>query len=84
VKLSYIGDGNNVANSLLLGAGLLGMNISVACPKGFMPEKDSVARAKEWPPLPAFRRNHAGHRQGGERSALHLHRRMGEHGQGER
>ncbi len=47
VKLAYIGDGNNVANSLLLGAGLLGMNISVACPTGFMPEKDSVARAKE-------------------------------------
>ncbi|HXC62434.1 MAG TPA: ornithine carbamoyltransferase, partial [Nitrospiria bacterium] len=34
LKLAYIGDGNNVANSLIEGALRLGMNISLACPKG--------------------------------------------------
>ncbi len=34
-KLTYLGDGNNVANSLLFGAALLGMNFSIATPRGF-------------------------------------------------
>jgi len=38
VKLTYIGDGNNMANSLLLGAAILGINISVATPKNYKPE----------------------------------------------
>jgi ornithine carbamoyltransferase len=35
VNLAYIGDGNNVANSLLLAAALVGMNINIASPKGY-------------------------------------------------
>jgi len=35
VKLAYVGDGNNVANSLLLAASLVGMNISIASPRGY-------------------------------------------------
>jgi ornithine carbamoyltransferase len=35
VKLAYVGDGNNVANSLLLAATLIGMNISIASPRGY-------------------------------------------------
>lgn len=35
LKLAYVGDGNNVAHSLLLGCAKTGMNISVACPEGY-------------------------------------------------
>lgn len=45
VKLAYIGDGNNVANSLLMGASLLGVNIAIATPKKFEPEMPVVEKA---------------------------------------
>lgn len=38
-KLAYIGDGNNVANSLALGAAMVGMDFSIACPKGYEPDE---------------------------------------------
>ncbi len=47
IKLFYIGDGNNVANSLILGAAILGMSISVACPKVYMPDKDLIEKAEQ-------------------------------------
>ncbi|MFH0976643.1 MAG: ornithine carbamoyltransferase [Spirochaetota bacterium] len=47
VKLFYIGDGNNVANSLLLGAAVLGMEISLACPKPCFPDKEIVEKARQ-------------------------------------
>ncbi|MDL2323698.1 ornithine carbamoyltransferase [Ruminococcaceae bacterium OttesenSCG-928-A16] len=37
LKMAYIGDGNNMANSLIAGALLTGMQISVACPVGYQP-----------------------------------------------
>ncbi|WP_010315517.1 ornithine carbamoyltransferase [Synechococcus sp. CB0205] len=37
LTLSYVGDGNNVAHSLMLCGGLLGVNIRVGCPKGYEP-----------------------------------------------
>jgi ornithine carbamoyltransferase len=37
LKLAYVGDGNNVCNSLLLGGALEGMSIAVACPAGYEP-----------------------------------------------
>ena len=46
-RLAYIGDGNNVANSLIEAASLTGMNISLACPKGYDPDPDVLKRAKE-------------------------------------
>ncbi len=45
VKLTYIGDGNNVANSLLIGAAILGTDITVACPKKFEPEMEVIEKA---------------------------------------
>jgi ornithine carbamoyltransferase len=36
-KIAYVGDGNNVANSLLVGAGLFGLNLTVASPPGYEP-----------------------------------------------
>ena len=38
-KLVYIGDGNNMANSLIVGGLKSGMTVSVACPKGYEPDK---------------------------------------------
>ena len=45
VKMTYIGDGNNVANSLLIGAAIIGINITIASPKNFEPEMDVVKKA---------------------------------------
>ena len=47
IKLAYIGDGNNVAHSLITGAALLGIEICVASPEGYGPDKDVAAKAKE-------------------------------------
>ena len=47
VSVAYIGDGNNVAHSLLLAGGMLGMDVRVACPKGYEPFPQVVDRAKE-------------------------------------
>lgn len=38
LKLCYIGDGNNMANSLIVGGLKVGMIVSVACPKGYQPD----------------------------------------------
>jgi len=48
LKLAYVGDGNNVCNSLLLGCSKVGMDISVACPKGYEPNKGIVKMAKNY------------------------------------
>ncbi|MCX7772637.1 MAG: ornithine carbamoyltransferase [Clostridia bacterium] len=47
LKMAYIGDGNNVANSLLIGCAKVGMNISVATPKGYECDTESVKLAQE-------------------------------------
>jgi ornithine carbamoyltransferase len=39
VKLAYVGDGNNVCNSLIVGCKKVGIKISVACPKGYEPKE---------------------------------------------
>ncbi len=43
---AYVGDGNNMAHSYLLGAPLAGMDIRVATPKGYAPDADVVERAR--------------------------------------
>ncbi|RLE55911.1 MAG: ornithine carbamoyltransferase [Candidatus Methanomethylicota archaeon] len=46
INLTYLGDGaNNVCHSLLIGCSKLGLNIKVACPKGYEPKKDVVEKA---------------------------------------
>lgn len=47
LKLAYVGDGNNVAHSLLLDAARLGMNCSIATPAGYEPNAAIVAQARE-------------------------------------
>lgn len=48
-KLCYIGDGNNMANSLIVGCLKVGMKISVACPKGYEPDPKVIDFAKDNP-----------------------------------
>ena len=47
IEFAYVGDGNNVCNSLLLGAALVGMNIRVAAPEGFWPNPIILNTARE-------------------------------------
>jgi ornithine carbamoyltransferase len=47
LKLAYVGDGNNVAHSLLYGCSKMGMDITLGCPKGYEPDGGVIARAKE-------------------------------------
>jgi ornithine carbamoyltransferase len=47
VHLTYVGDGNNVAHSLMLGAALFGSHITVATPKGFEPSAEVLVAARE-------------------------------------
>jgi ornithine carbamoyltransferase len=47
LQLTYVGDGNNVCNSLLLGCAITGMNMRVATPKSHAPNGDIIAKAQE-------------------------------------
>ncbi len=47
VVLTFIGDGNNVANSLILCGALLGVEVRIACPKGYEPNPLVIKKAQE-------------------------------------
>lgn len=47
IKACYIGDGNNVAHSLMLGAARVGMHMTVICPKGYEPQEKVTRLATE-------------------------------------
>ncbi len=47
LKLCFVGDGNNMANSLIAGAVKVGMKITVCCPKGYEPDEELVKWGKE-------------------------------------
>ena len=49
LKLCYIGDGNNMANSLIVGGLKCGMEVSVACPEGYDPDPQVLEFAKSDP-----------------------------------
>ena len=46
LTLTYVGDGNNIANSLMLGCSLVGMNIRITTPFGYEPDEVIVEKAK--------------------------------------
>jgi len=46
LTMTYLGDGNNVAHSLLLGGVLMGMNVRLACPNGYLPSSEIVQQAQ--------------------------------------
>ncbi|WP_177918376.1 ornithine carbamoyltransferase [uncultured Eubacterium sp.] len=47
LKMCYIGDGNNMANSLIVGGLKTGMKVSVACPEGYQPDNAVLNFAKD-------------------------------------
>ena len=47
LKLCFVGDGNNMANSLIVGGIKMGMEVSIACPKGYEPDSDIIKWASE-------------------------------------
>jgi ornithine carbamoyltransferase len=47
LKLAYIGDGNNVAHSLLYGCSKVGINFTLGCPKGYEPNPEVVSQAEK-------------------------------------
>jgi ornithine carbamoyltransferase len=48
LKMVYIGDGNNMANSLIVGGLKMGMDVAVACPENFDPDKKVLDFAKDY------------------------------------
>ena len=46
LKIAYVGDGNNTANSLMLGAGLVGADFWIATPKGYEPSERFIRDSK--------------------------------------
>ena len=48
LKMCYIGDGNNMANSLIVGGLKTGMSVSVACPENYHPAATTLAFAKKY------------------------------------
>ncbi len=47
LKLCFVGDGNNMANSLIVGGIKMGMKVAIACPDNYQPDAEIVAWAKE-------------------------------------
>ncbi len=46
VKMAYVGDGNNVCNSLIEAAAVLGFDLAVACPEGYEPHMETLENAR--------------------------------------
>ena len=49
LRFCYIGDGNNMANSLTVGALKVGMSVSLGCPEGYYPDQTIIDFAKQYP-----------------------------------
>lgn len=45
LKLAYVGDGNNMANTLLIGCAMMGLDVSIASPEGYEPNGKAVSEA---------------------------------------
>ena len=48
LKMCYIGDGNNMANSLIVGGLKVGMSVSIACPEGYRPDNEVLEFTKTY------------------------------------
>ena len=85
LKVAYIGDGNNVAHSLMFAGAQLGAHVWVATPPNYEPKADAIKWAQE---RGARDGRHLHHHQRSRRGSLgrrrDLHRRLGQHGPGSR
>ncbi|EWG12572.1 ornithine carbamoyltransferase [Cytobacillus firmus] len=50
-NLAYIGDGNNVAHSLMIASAKMGVNITIACPAGYEPDQSVLQQSQEFAEL---------------------------------
>ncbi|MEE0265991.1 MAG: ornithine carbamoyltransferase, partial [Acutalibacteraceae bacterium] len=57
LKLCFVGDGNNMANSLIVGCLKTGMSVTIACPEGYDPPQEILDFAKEYGDKFAIYRN---------------------------
>lgn len=55
LKMTYIGDGNNMANSLIVGGLKMGMDVTVACPENYDPDKRVLDFAKDYKEFGLYR-----------------------------
>lgn len=55
IKIAWVGDGNNVCNSLILASTMLGIRIAVACPEGFEPNPEILRKARSFGEVEIFR-----------------------------
>ena len=85
IQLAYVGDGNNVAHSLLLTCACIGSKIRVATPPGYGPDAKVVADAQEMAhKTGAVIEMLTDPNAGGRRRRCGLHRCVGQHGPGAR
>lgn len=47
LKLTFVGDGNNMANSLIVGCIKMGMKVAICCPKGYEPDSEIIKWGRE-------------------------------------
>ena len=47
LKLAYVGDGNNMAHSLIAGCSIMGMDVSIGCPKDYEPDEKFLSKCQE-------------------------------------
>ncbi len=85
ITLAYVGDGNNVAHSLMLTCACLGSSIRIATPKGYAPNSADCCRCAEDRKADGCADRVVDRSAcGSRRSGCGLHRRVGEHGPGKR
>ncbi len=83
LKMCYIGDGNNMANSLIVGGLKTGMSVSVACPEGYDPDPVILDFAKDFPEF-ALCRNPMEAAQGADVIFTDVWASMGQEGEQEK
>ena len=84
LKLCFIGDGNNVANSMIVGALKCGMSVAMACPEGYEPHGDVLAFAGEYGEKFALTRDPREGAEGADVLVTDVWASMGQEGESEK
>src|SRR5580658_1036156 len=83
IKFAFVGDGNNMANSLMLNTARLGMDFALATPKKYEASADVIAEARALAACSGSKFTVTHDPAEAARGACDLYRRMGQHGRGE-